>query len=189
MNFSVYIRPLQIEDAKTSVLWRNDPKIWRHTGSKPDREITLEIETTWLTEVLKRPNEKRFAICTSAEHKYIGNIYLTHITDKDAEVHMFIGDMKYWGKGRAAEALSLIFTHGLEVLGLDAIYTEIRKTNLASLALGKRIGFQDVSEYFDESTKDTIIRSVYTKEMFDAKLHLRSLQTDQNTGDATRKAS
>jgi len=39
----VIIRPLQETDAFISNKWRNNPDIWKYTGNKPDKEITLEI--------------------------------------------------------------------------------------------------------------------------------------------------
>lgn len=46
-----------------SYQWRNNPKIWRHTCSKPDRHITVEMESESLARILTREDEKRFAIC------------------------------------------------------------------------------------------------------------------------------
>ena len=74
MNKEVYIRPLRLEDAQMSYQWRNSPKIWRHTLSKPDRHITVEMEAESLARILARQDEKRFAICLSENRAYIGNI-------------------------------------------------------------------------------------------------------------------
>ena len=98
----VKIRPLEEKDAFTSVKWRNISKIWEHTGSAPDREITIEDELTWIKKVIADPSSKRFAIL--ADGKYVGNIYLTDIKDKKGEYHVFIGEMDYWGKGIARKA-------------------------------------------------------------------------------------
>ena len=38
--YKVLIRPLEVSDALTSYKWRNDPEIWKYTGSRPDMEIT-----------------------------------------------------------------------------------------------------------------------------------------------------
>jgi RimJ/RimL family protein N-acetyltransferase len=65
MNKEVFIRPLRLEDAQMSYQWRNNPKIWRHTLSKPDRHITVEMEAESLARILTREDEKRFAICLS----------------------------------------------------------------------------------------------------------------------------
>jgi diamine N-acetyltransferase len=101
MNNEVYIRPLRLEDAQMSYQWRNNPKIWRHTLSKPDRHITVEMEAESLARILTREDEKRFAICVSDNGAYIGNIFYTDIRDGEAQLHIFIGEQRLCGKGRA----------------------------------------------------------------------------------------
>ena len=93
-----YLRLLEENDALTSFNWRNDERVWKHTGSRPDRIITQEIETEWIKTILQRDNEKRFAICIESTNKYIGNVQLTGIEDSKAEFHIFIGDVNFWGK-------------------------------------------------------------------------------------------
>lgn len=71
-----------------SYQWRNNPKIWRHTCSKPDRHITVEMESESLARILTREDEKRFAICLSDNGAYIGNIFYTDIRDGEAQLHI-----------------------------------------------------------------------------------------------------
>ena len=52
-NLAIYLRSLK-EDALTSYKWRNNPLIWKLTGSKPDIEITKEIELSWIDKILKK---------------------------------------------------------------------------------------------------------------------------------------
>lgn len=174
MSYSVYIRPLAIPDAQTSYKWRNNPRIWRFTGSRPDKYITPEIETEWLSTVLKRDNERRFAICLLDNDLYIGNIFFTTIENKEAEMHVFIGEMEYWGKNRAYEAICLIFDYGFTELGIDNIYVRINPQNSAALALGKLAGFTKVSDYFDESKDMLLERMDFTRDMYMQKAHILS---------------
>jgi diamine N-acetyltransferase len=172
MSCSVYIRPLVPQDALVSYQWRNNPRIWRFTGSRPDKYITPEMETAWLSEVLQRENEKRFAICLCSDNKYIGNIFLTDIRDGEGQMHIFIGEMEYWGKGRAYESICMIFEHGFNVLGLKTIYAQINAKNASALVLGKLTGFIKVSEYYDTGKEMMLSRMIFTKEMFDQQIHL-----------------
>lgn len=166
MDYSVYIRPLRLEDALTSYKWRNNPKLWRFTGNKPDRYITPEIETEWLANVLQRENEKRFAVCLKDNDTYIGNIFLTDIKDKEAQVHIFIGEMALWGGGRAYEAALQIEKYAFGDLGLDVVYADINKQNRASVALGKSLGLVELKEYSHPLLGIDIVRLVATKELF-----------------------
>ena len=181
MNFSIYIRPLEIEDAKVSYHWRNNPKIWRFTGFKAKHPITLEIETAWLTDVLKRDDEKRFAICTKEEDRYIGNVHFANIKGTTAEAHVFIGDMKYWGNDRAYDAICLLLEYGFEKMGLDTVLIDINAKNNASLSLGKKLGFIEQVRYYDQKTTFDLVRSVFTKEMYENRAHFNSKHDTNNS--------
>lgn len=166
MSRTIYIRPLVVQDALVSYAWRNNPILWRYTGSKPDRYITPEIETAWLENVLKRENERRFAICLTENDKYIGNIFLTDCTNKEAQMHIFIGDVAYWGKGRACEAIEQIFQYAFDVLQLETIYCNINHKNLAALSLAKLAGFVEVADFYEEQLNVMVRKMVYARETY-----------------------
>lgn len=147
----VTIRPLKEDDALVSFEWRNDPDIWRYTGSKPDREITPEIEKQWIIKAINEPKSKRFAIIT--DDVYVGNVYLTNIKDKTAEYHIFIGDKNYWGKGIAGKATDLIIKFGKDELGLKAIYLSVHKDNVAAVHLYEKFGFRKTEDELNNFIK------------------------------------
>lgn len=147
---NVQIRPLNIEDAYTSVKWRNNPDVWKLTGSRPDREVAIEMELEWIKNVLKRDDQKRYAIL--ADNKYIGNIYLTDIVSGEAELHSFIGETNYWGQGIAAMAIKVLMGQ----CQLSKIYALIRPDNEASIKMIKKCGFIEV-----ESDQKEFIRVEY----------------------------
>jgi RimJ/RimL family protein N-acetyltransferase len=156
-----------MEDALISYQWRNNPRIWRYTGSKPDRHITPEIETEWLANALKRENELRFAICLSEDGRYIGNVFFTDITPAEAQVHIFIGDMKFWGSRRADDTIARIVEFGFTHMSVQTIYGLIGEENRASLALARRTGFVQMAVYYNDSLKRMIVRMEFTREMFE----------------------
>lgn len=143
----ILIRPLKVEDANTSYQWRNDSEIWKYTGSKPNRIITADIEKDWLSEVLQRENEKRFAI--TADDIYIGNIQLTNITKDQAEYHIFIGDKNYWGKGIAQLATYQILHYAKEELKLKDVYLSVRKENANAINTYFKSSFEKTEEIDD----------------------------------------
>lgn len=137
----IYLRPLVYEDAMVSYKWRNNPKIWEFTGKRPDKIITYDIEAVWIEEVLKRDNEKRFAICIKENNEYIGNVQLTNISNSDAEFHIFIGEEKYWGKGIASEATRQILHIAKADLNLNEIYLFVNKKNVNAISVYLKNGF------------------------------------------------
>jgi diamine N-acetyltransferase len=138
----VRIRPLTIEDARTSWKWRNDPSIWKYTNNKPAQEITIEMEQEWLIKSLAKGNESRFAICLSEEMNYIGNVQLTDITKEDAQFHIFIGEKQYHGMGIGTRATKLILEYAFNVLKLKSIYLYVNLNNIIAIRAYEKNGFK-----------------------------------------------
>lgn len=141
---NVRIRPLEKNDAYTSVKWRNIPELWIHTKFKAVREIGIEDELTWIEKVINDPQSARFAIV--ADSVYVGNIYITNIERDVGEYHIFIGDKDYWGKGIAREASIQIINYGKDVLGLKTLKLEVRSENAAAYHLYETLGFRETDE-------------------------------------------
>ncbi len=141
MKPAVYLRPLILADAKVSCLWRNDAEIWKYTGFKPDRYISLEIEEEWLKSKLNNSNEKRFAICLAESDQYIGNIQLLDITDDEAWYHIFIGEKSYWGQGISQKATKLILSYAFFELELETVLLEVNPLNAAAYSVYEKMGF------------------------------------------------
>ncbi|MCX2449917.1 GNAT family protein [Pedobacter sp. PLR] len=144
MKPSVYIRPLVLEDARTSCNWRNDPDIWAFTEVKPDRFISPEMEEEWLKSKLANTNEKRFAICVEENDQYIGNIQLLDIDAETASYHVFIGEKTFWGKGISQKATNLLLSYAFSDLGLKMVSLEVHPLNIPAWTVYKKIGFLPV---------------------------------------------
>jgi RimJ/RimL family protein N-acetyltransferase/glycosyltransferase involved in cell wall biosynthesis len=174
--YKVLIRPLRISDAQISFKWRNDPKIWELTGSKPKHEITHEIELDWIQKAIADKTTKRFAILV--DNVYVGNIQLTDIIEYDtAQYHVFIGDRNYWGKGVAKLATNQILYYAKVVLGLKNIFLKVRKENFSAIKVYKKNGFKTVNEKEDwikmncdisqlETTTVSVFVMVYNHEKY-----------------------
>ena len=92
----VKIRPLRIEDAKTSYKWRNDKEVFYYTGNTYNNYISYETELEWIQRVIKNSNEYRCAILV--DDVYVGNIYLTDINGESAEYHNIYRRERLLGK-------------------------------------------------------------------------------------------
>ena len=160
----VLIRPLRFEDAFISWKWRNDPKVWEHTGSKPNILVTEEIEKQWILEKLEERNSVRFAI--EVDDIYVGNIQLTNIIEKKtAEYHIFIGDKSYWGKGVATLATAQIIRFAKTVKNLQSLYLSVKPENNAAIRVYEKSGFikvnDDVKMTLDLSKVNPLFVSVF----------------------------
>lgn len=161
MTYTIYLRPLQLEDAQTSCKWRNNPAIWKLTGSQPDRYITAEMETAWLADVLQRPSEKRFAVCLKENDQYIGNIHLENIEETEAQYSgLFIGEPLLWGKGIGTQASAILIEYAFETLKVEKLYGFVRKEHGASLRMLQKIGFS-TEPHSDEMIRISIEKAVW----------------------------
>lgn len=151
----VSIRPLRIDDAYKSVIWRNDPEVFKHTGNTYNHEITIESELAWIQDVISRKHDYRCAII--ADGNYVGNIYLTDIDNGRGTYHIFIGDKSYWGKGVANIASKLIIQYGFNILKLNTIVLRVRPSNTAAIKLYHKLGFHI------ESQSDSFINMILTR--------------------------
>ncbi len=158
--YNLYIRPLKEDDAKTSFNWRNDSDIWHFTQSRPDHEITYEIEREWIKNVLKDNTCRRFAIIVN--NVYVGNIQLTNIIKGTAEYHIFIGDKNYLGKGLSNYATYYILNFAKEELNLNEVYLSVHKNNTAAVKSYRRSGFHTTSEKSDWIRMSCILQNLYS---------------------------
>lgn len=133
----LYIRPLMESDALVSWRWRNNPEIWKYTGSHPNMEVTPEVELGWIRKAILDPSTIRFAICVHhiTDISYIGNVHLSEVDyqKSSAVFNIFIGDRTVWGKGYGTQATHLILMYAKDILKLKKIYLSVRKENTAAV--------------------------------------------------------
>jgi RimJ/RimL family protein N-acetyltransferase len=145
----VIIRNLRPTDADISWHWRNDADVWSSTGRKWNHFVSRDTEKEWIEKVIQNEHEKRFAICVGDEEKYVGNVYLTDITNKTAVFSIFIGDKSYWGKGIATDATKLILSFAKE-LELTEIYLKVKQTHTPALRAYVKNGFEILETVGDD---------------------------------------
>jgi len=136
----IYIRPLRMGDHLVAYKWRNNPEVWKYTGSRPDIVVTEEIERQWMERVLQQTDVLRYAICIKGTDEYIGNVTLTDIADGKAEFHTHIGEVKYWGKGIATMAAKLMLEEGYRN-GVREVYLYVHKDNQQAVNVYRKCGF------------------------------------------------
>jgi diamine N-acetyltransferase len=118
------------------------------------------MEAAWLQSNLNRPDQIRFAICLKELDTYVGNIQLLDIQDKRAELHLFIGNKMYWGKGIGYQATMLILQYAFFFKNLDSLYLRVHPANIPALSIYEKAGFDIVGE------KDGLVRMSISKKKF-----------------------
>ena len=136
---NVNIRPLREEDAYKSVVWRNDPEVFKYTGNLYDHEILIDSELNWIRKAIAKREDYRCAI--EVDGVYVGNVYLLNVMSGIAEFHIFIGEKSYWGKGVAKMATRQIVDYGFNAFNLDKITLSVRVANIRAFNLYLSVGF------------------------------------------------
>ena len=142
----IFLRPLERNDALTSCQWRNDPEVWKYTGSRPNRFITEEIELEWIDKVLTDNTRKVFAICLKEDSRYVGNVQVTNIEGEIAQFHIFIGDKTVWGKGIGTAATIQMLEIAKKELHLKTLKLWVNIENSAARKIYLKVGFKSVDE-------------------------------------------
>lgn len=115
--------------------------------SNKKREITKEQELEWIR---KKKNNDIFSMIEKNTYKFIGNIELMNVTDKDAEMGICI-TRGMQNKKYGTEAIMRILDYGFNTINLNEIYLIVFSTNLRALHTYTKLGF---IEYKIESTTD-----------------------------------
>ena len=138
------LRSICLSDVTESyVSWLNDPDVtlFMETRFKPQTKRDIE---TYVMEMIKNKNTYFFSIIHSRSKMHIGNIKLQchlHHYHKNAEISLFIGEKKFWGKGLGFEAISLVRDFAFENLKLHKLKAGCYANNLRSIKSFEKAGF------------------------------------------------
>ncbi|WP_297436542.1 GNAT family protein [Thermococcus sp.] len=136
------------EDLKRLWMWYNDRSV-RSYLSFPGEVYFYEDELEWY-EALRRgkKREKVFTILERSSKGLTGVVGLHGIDHENgrAEVGYFLSP-EYWGRGYATEAVALALRYAFEWLNLRKVYAHVFETNLASIRVLEKNGFNLVGRW------------------------------------------
>ncbi len=137
----VKLRPLERKHLSKCVEWLNDPDVTAHlTLSEP---VSMEGEQKWFDNLLRDSSSRIYAIET-AEGEHIGNVGLEDINlhSRKAELGIFIGEKRFWGKGYGTEAIMLALKIAFESMNLNRVYLRVFIDNKRAQACYEKVGFK-----------------------------------------------
>ncbi len=132
-----------VEDVKRAWIWWNDRRVRKHLTS-PGEIFFYEEEMAWYDTLKKeKEKEKVFSIIENSSKSFVGLIGLHKIDryNEHAELGYFVGP-EYWGHGFATEAVGLALEYAFIWLKLGKIYAHVFETNLPSIRVLEKNGFQ-----------------------------------------------
>lgn len=110
------------EHLKKRVDFINDPDVQKTLNY--DYPTSLSKTEAWFSKILLDPTRVEFTVIDTKKDDIIGFCGFINIdrTAKKAELHIFIGDKKYWGNGYGRDAYKLLTNYGFMELGLNRVY-------------------------------------------------------------------
>lgn len=140
-----------------SILMREDvPEIWKiSTDSETNRFLNvrwralhIEDEYEWYEASRKDVSQRMFAIVSKNEDKMVGAIFLHELDLFNRKCHIgYVLDKEYWGRGITTEAVDLLKSYCFGELNLRKLYTSVFETNIASIRVLEKTGFNNIGSY------------------------------------------
>jgi len=188
-DVSVYLRSLEVTDIEKCHKWHNDHDLNRYFGSA-FRFVSHFSEEEWIRKkVAYSLTEINLAICLTSTQEHIGNAYIRDINwvNRNAEIHIFIGEKNLRGRGYGTAALHLIIKHCFYDINLERLYLHVFKENIAAIKCYLKTGFVVEGtlkrHYFkDYEFKDVMILGLLREEYINSTIN-RSSSEKQNYDD------
>lgn len=107
-----------------------------------NKEITPESHLLWYERLKQDSTQQLFSIIHKGTH--CGNIGLKNInlSNKNAEMWVYIGDKALWGRGIAKDATILLLDYCFETLQLHKVYLSVADFNERAISVYRKCGFE-----------------------------------------------
>jgi RimJ/RimL family protein N-acetyltransferase len=166
---SVYLRPLELADARTIVPWFNDPDVTRFLLRY--RPMSLAEEEEFIRRLTERPNDVVLGIVLRDGDRLVGTtgLHQVDVRNRHAAFGISIGDKDAWGKGYGTQATRLVVQHAFFTVNLHRVWLHVYEFNERAQRVYERVGFkvegrlrQDT--FRDNRYWDTIVMGVLRSE-------------------------
>jgi diamine N-acetyltransferase len=140
----ISLRPLETEDIELLYQWENNMEIWNVSNTRTP--FSKYILAEYIKESIKdiyQTKQLRLII----QNENLEPVGAVDLFDFDpyhmrAGIGILIHDTKNRNHGYATDALNVIFSYALEVLGLKQLYANISAKNEVSIHLFEKAGFE-----------------------------------------------
>lgn len=149
----INLRTFTAEDLEKVKAWSDDEELAKFLGLKlPGEEVDYYKRCQKL---LGKRNSRVLAI-EDRGGRFIGEVELNQIAwrRKEAELHICIGERRYWGQGLGTEAVLAALDLAFEDMGLKSVYLRVYRHNLRAIRCYEKCGFR----------KEAILRNRFRSE-------------------------
>ena len=139
---TIYLRPLEKEDAPVIAPWFNDPEVLRFMGTV--RPTSVAAEEAFIAGLNANPMEPTFGIVLREADGLIGvtGFSRTDVRNRHAMFGIGIGEKSAWGKGYGTEATRLVVQYAFETLNLNRVWLTVYEYNSRGLRAYEKAGFR-----------------------------------------------
>lgn len=118
----IYLRRLLHDDLENLVKWLNDERITRFLQQGDTPPTIDKLKQDYDVDGMAN-HQIPFAVIDKKTNKHVGWTGLFEIgwISRYAEMRIFIGEKKFWGKGYATESQKLLIEYGFDKLNLHRI--------------------------------------------------------------------
>jgi len=136
-------RPATTDDLELMMAWRSHPELYQNFY-KQDGPIEWEGHIEWWE---SRKNRRDWIITIREKDRWrdIGNLNVSSLDTELPEIGVYIGEITFWGKGIATEAVHF-GVDWLREQGYQAVRARILDSNEPSQRVFKKVGFHRTGE-------------------------------------------
>jgi diamine N-acetyltransferase len=141
---NIYLRAVEPRDSDILYEWENDRSIWAISNTQiPFSKFVLEEFSNSSHQDIYTNKQLRLMACDTVTHESVGCIDIFEFDPQHARAGVGIYIHKnFREKGLASECLQLIIDYAFKTLHLKQIYSHINASNIASLNLFVKSGFE-----------------------------------------------
>jgi [ribosomal protein S5]-alanine N-acetyltransferase len=139
---TVYLRPLEADDARTVQPWFNDPEVLCFLARC--RPMTLAEEEAFLRKLAEGPDNVALGVVVRATDKLIGTAGLHQFDhrSRQAAFGISLGDKAAWGRGYGTEVTRLVVGHAFETLNFNRVWLHVYEFNPRAVHVYEKVGFR-----------------------------------------------
>lgn len=151
---TIYLRPLEREDAPTITPWLNHPDITRYL--RRYRPINVRQEEEWIDKLNQTEHDLGVGIVIQQTDALIGCTGLMQIdfSNRHAGFGIVIGVEEEWGKGYGTEATRLMVQYAFETHNLNRVWLHVYDYNQRAIRAYEKVGFRKEGVLRQEMFRD-----------------------------------
>lgn len=144
----IFLRDFSKEHIDKTFAWVCDEELQKFFLIK--KKPTAKSHSEYFKKVLNDKSQRWFAIYSGNNH--VGNCGIKNISfeNKIAELWIYIGEKKLWGKGIGFSASKLLISFAFNEYKLLALYLHVADFNGNAIKMYKRLGFKTYESILPE---------------------------------------